>query len=194
MLARMRAATAIGLLLILAVFAGYAQAGAGSPGQGFSVSAMMTELSIFLPEGPVGAPRGNGRQGPGRLSELRTLLQSHRDPKLFFGLEQVNALLPLLQALYQNPFPTPAAARKLQATVEGLLTPAQRSVLDKFRRERDALIAQARQQGGEAAGGPAQGPAQRGSSGQQLTPLQRRQGMIEALIGMLNQRKKELAQ
>lgn len=193
MLARMRAATAIGLLLILAAFAGYAQAGSGSPGQGFSVPAMMTELAIFLPESAAGAPRGNGQQGPGRLGGLRALLQGHRDPKLYFGLEQVNALLPLLQALYQNPFPTPAAARKLQAALDGLLTQAQRSALEKFRRERDALIAQARQQASAGAGGPEQGPTHQGSTGRQLTPLQRRQGLIEGLIGMLNRRKKELA-
>jgi hypothetical protein len=120
-------------------------------------------------------------------------MQSHRDPRLFLGLEQVNALLPLLQALYQNPFPTPAAARRLQATLDGLLTPAQRSALESLRRERDALIAQAHQQAGAGEGGSAPGAAaQTGSTGMQLTPLQHRQAMIEALIGMLKQRKKEL--
>ena len=193
MLARMRAPAAISLLLALAVSAGYAQNGAGSPGQGFSVPAMMSELAIFLPESPAGPKEAGGEQVPGRPNGLRALMQSHRDPRLFFGLEQVNALLPLLQALYQNPFPTPPAARRLQATLDGLLTPAQRAALESFRRQRDALFARARQQAGAGEASPAPGTAaQTGSPGRRLTPLQRRQAMIEALIGMLKQRKKEL--
>ena len=68
---------------------------------------------------------------------------------LFFSLAQVNALLPLLQALWQNPFPTLHAAKKLQATLDALFTPAQRAALERFRRERDELTARAAQQAGE---------------------------------------------
>jgi hypothetical protein len=181
----MRAPAFIGLLLVFAAFSGYSQA--GSPEPGFSLPAMLAELAIFLPENSTAAQPSAGEQGSSRPNGLRALLASHRDPRLFFGLAQVNALLPLLQALWQNPFPTPHAAKKLQATVDGLLTPAQKSALERFRRERDELIARAAQQAGAGAGGPSP------SSGQQPTPLLRRQAMIEGLIGLLNQRKKELA-
>lgn len=181
----MRAPAFIGLLLVVAAFCGYSQA--GSPEPGFSVPAMVTELAIFLPENPTAAQQPEGQQGSSRPNGLRELVQTHRDPRLFFTLAQVNALLPLLQALWQNPFPTPHAAKKLQATVDGLLTPAQRSALERFRRERDELIARAAQQAGAGAGGPSY-PA-----GQQPSPLLRRQAMIEALIGRLKQRKEELA-
>jgi hypothetical protein len=182
------AGLAAGLLLIAP--RGHAQA------QGYSVPAMLMELSIFLPEGPGGfaaRPPQEERRGAGRLSEMRALVENHRDPRLSLDLEQIGTLLPLLQALYQNPFPTPAAARKLQATVDGLLTSGQRSALDSFRKERDALIAQFHQQAGAGQGGTTQGSAQPGSGPCQLTPLERRQRLIEAVIGLLNERKKELA-
>jgi hypothetical protein len=172
------------------------EAGAASPAQGYSVPAMLMELSIFLPEGPGGLVAGSRQEtprGPGRLNEMRTLVENHRDPKLFLDLEQIGTLLPLLQALYQNPFPTPEAARKLQATVDGLLTSGQRSALEGFRKERDALIARFHRQAGAGQGGPGQGPAQPGSGPRRLTPLEWRQRLIEAFIGLLNQRKKELA-
>jgi hypothetical protein len=192
---------AVAVVFLSTAPGGFAQAASGEGGaawsaQGYSVPTMLMELSVFLPESPAGfpsGPRGEGRQGAGGLSGLRALFQSYRDPKHFLSLEQINTLLPLLQALYQNPFPTPEAARKLQAAVDGLLTSAQKSALNKFRKERDALIAQYRRQAGPEASRPEQGPAQPGSSPRQFTPLQRRQRLIEGFIGLLNQRKKELA-
>ena len=157
--------------------------------QGFSVPGMLMELSIFLPEG---APAfGGGPQGgsPGAGGGLRSLLSSFRDPKLFFDLGQVDTLIPLMQALYQNPFPTPASARKLQAAMDGLLTPAPRAALDRFRAERDRLAARYRQEA--AGGGPFQGSPDAG--GRSLTPLERRQRMIEAFVALLKQRRKDLA-
>jgi hypothetical protein len=182
----MRASALIGLLLASVAFYGYSQA--GTPEPGFSVPAMIGELAIFLPESPTSAQQPEGQQAPSRPNGLRALVQSHRDPRLFFDLAQVDSLLPLLQALWQNPFPTPHAAKKLQATLDGLLTPAQRAALERFRRERDELIARAGQQAGGAGGSQ-----QPGSAGRETTPLLRRQAMIEALIGRLKQRKKELA-
>jgi hypothetical protein len=178
MLARMRAAAFIGLLLLSGTFPGYSQA--GSPATGFSVPAMIDELAILFPQ-PA------GQQGQARPNGPRELLDTPRDPGLFFSLAQVNALLPLLQALWQNPFPTPPAAKKLQSTVDGLLTPAQRSALEKYRRSRGELMAQAGQRGTAGAGS-----AMPGSAGGGPTPLLRRRVLIEGLIGMLQQRKKEL--
>ena len=185
MVRRMLVSTTAAAALLLAAAGGAvpgASAQAAAPGQtsssppasqGFSVPGLLLELSIFLPEGP----------GPS------SLLSDFRDPKLFFDLAQVDALIPLMQALYQNPFPTPASARKLQAATDGLLTPAQTGVLDRFRAERDRLAARYRQEA--AGGGSSQRPAQAG--GRSLTPLERRQRMIEAFVALLKQRRKDLA-
>ncbi len=83
-----------------------------------------------------------------------------RDPALFFTTDQVERLLPILKTLREQPYPTPAAGKKLAAQIEALLTGAQKASRDKLRGER--------QQGG-----------------QQRDPLQRRLRLIDNFIRML---------
>jgi hypothetical protein len=189
--------------------------------QGFSVPGMLLELSLFLPEatrplggaqggglpggqsgsragaGPqggalqAGGPRGGGGQQGGGL---RSLVSDLRDPKLFFDRAQLDTLIPLMQALYQNPFPTPTSAPKLRAALEGMLTPAQERTLERFRSERDRLAARRRQEpGGQQAAGEGSLQRQPDGGGRNLTPLERRQRMIAAFSALLKQRRKELA-
>jgi hypothetical protein len=101
-----------------------------------------------------------------------------RDPALFFTVEQVERLLPILKTLREQPYPTPAAGKKLAAEIEALLTDAQKAVRDKLREERQKLLANL----------PAdvrQRMQERQQGGQQRDPLQRRLRLIDNFIRML---------
>ncbi len=219
---------------VLSGAAGFAQSSSG-PGQtpvpGFSVEGMLAELSIFLPENLAGFSRG-ARQGPaaagqqggagqqaGQQGGQRGGFSIQRDPKLFFTAQEVNTLVPLLQALRDNPFPTPSGAKKLQATVDGILTAEQKSARDAFHDQRVKAAAERQQNdGGQNGGGFANlrnmTPDERqrflqtlppetrqriearlkqeGGTGPQLTPIQRRQLFIDNFIQSLQRWKKDM--
>jgi len=65
----------------------------------------------------------------------------------------VDSLLPLLQGLWKNPFPTPSAARSLTAAVDAILTPAQKEARDAARVERAKRLAERGAGGAPGEGG-----------------------------------------
>jgi hypothetical protein len=160
----MTKAKVLAAAMLFAGAAGFPQAspapdGGPAPVQGFSVPALVFELSLFLPEGsffPRGAGRGQGDQGgaregqgkggqgPGRFT---------RDPALFLSAAQVDSLTPIMQALWKNPFPTPSGARALEATIDAVLSQGQKAERDAFRAERAKRLAQAGTAGSGGAGG-----------------------------------------
>jgi hypothetical protein len=169
--------------------------------QGFSVPNLLFELSLFLPQG-AGSFDDQGRGN---------LFRPKRDPGLFFTAGQAALLLPLMQALRNNPYPTPSAARKLLAAVDDILTAAQKKARDGFRADSDRAIAQAGRQAGTGQfqnlqnmspqqqkefldGLPAdqrariQARLQQQSGGPRLGPLERRQRVIDAFIRALRER------
>jgi len=187
-----KAMTAAAVFLLSAAF-GFAQ-NAPPSSQGFSVPNLLFELSLFLPQkeanfyrppGQSGlSPQGGGQHGSGPQGGGRgSVMVVERDPKLFLTAAQIDILVPLLQALYKQPFPSPSQAKKLQATVDGILTAAQKAARDRFRQQREKAIAQR----------PPQAPSQGGPAAPQLTPLQRNQRLIENFITLLGQRQKQLA-
>ena len=216
-------AAALGALLVGT--AAWAQApgpGAGGPVRpGFSVPVLLSELSLFLPQestqgllfrgggGQGGGQGGNGQtavQGGQRAQQFRQLLQYNRDPKLYFTKEQIAALLPLLQALRQNPILTPSKAKEFQASVDALLSVAQKAEYADYQKAMQKAFEQIRQQfAAQGAGGGTGGQGQAGSAGatagqgtgqqqggSQLTPTQRAQRQLDAFIKVLQDRQKEL--
>ncbi len=241
-------AKALAAAVLLAGAGGFAQtspAPGGGPGpvQGFSVPGLVFELSLFLPEGALfagrarsasggqGASGGQAAQGAGQqeaqgqngagpsASPGGGYAPVKRDPALFLSASQVDSLTPIMQGLWKNPFPTPAGARALEATIDGILNPGQKAERDAFRAERAKRTAQA----GAGGAGGGQGFFSRlqsmseperqaflqnlppdarerilqrlkegGAAAPRLTPFQQRQRAIEALLAALQARKKEL--
>ena len=167
-------------------------------------------------QGRSGASQGGaaGQQG-GRAS-----FTAQRDPKLYYTAAQVDQLVALIQPLRDNPYPTPSTAKKLQASVDTILTPAQKAARDTYRA--DMAAAQARRQsnaqngqsgrGGQFANIQNMTPDQRqqflstlppdqqqrvrqamnqAAQNQQLTPLERRQRQIDAFLQALKDWKKQ---
>lgn len=179
------AAVAVFLTAASSAFAQNTPAPGGNTGptfvQGFSLERMLRDLSIFLP-----ADKANQFQMQGRGGTLQggspSPIPVMREPRLFFTAAQIDALLPILQALYRSPFPTPSQVWKLEATVDGILTLAQKAARDMYRKNLPDDMRQRTQQRMQ----------QEGSAMTNLTPLQRRQQLIENFAKMLADRKKEL--
>lgn len=105
------------------------------------------------------------------FAAMRNLLTFQRDPKLFLTAKQVDALVPMLKDLQQNPFPTPGKAKQAQATLDSALTKQQKDAWDKYVKQRDKAMEQLRQQfanrqgGTSGQGGTGQGSGAQGSTG-----------------------------
>jgi hypothetical protein len=202
-------------LLVLAGVLGTAvaaQAQAPGPGgptpmQGFTSTALVAQLSLYLPPeatrgmyGGRGAGQGGGTQGgAGQGGGSRSALAFARDPKLYLTKDQIGRVLPILLSLRENPMPAPSRARQIQADVAGILTQAQKAEYERFRQAVQDLMQRFRQQAAaNGGGGPAAGPgAMEGQrpgqdgAGPQMTPLQRRQRQLDAFIEVLRQRQQQ---
>ncbi len=205
------------LLAGLALIVAAAPAGAQTPGgmmmQGFNVQTLITQLSLYLPEDSTrgmyagrgqgtqagqGAPAGQASAGGRRFPQM----QFTRDPKLFLTKEQIAALLPILLDLKANPMPTPSKARTVQASVDTVLTVAQKAEYADFQKQVQKMIADFRAQmaanGGAAGSGQSAGAAGNGQGGagagggSQMAPLQRRQRQVDAFVQVLQDRQKQL--
>jgi hypothetical protein len=151
----------------------WAQApGGGAAVQGFNVTLLIAQLSIYLPEEATQGmyPRRGGEaraqggqsgqsaaQGAGSAAAQGGLRQRFqidftRDPKLFLTKEQVAGLLPIMTALKDSPMPTPSKAKKVQADVDAILTAAQKTEYAQFQKKVQKLIESFRQQMGASAG------------------------------------------
>jgi hypothetical protein len=183
--------------------------GGATPRQGFTSSALVAELSLYLPpeatRGMFGAGRGGGQgaqggaggAGQGTQGGVRSPLAFTRDPKLYLTKDQIGRLLPILLSLRENPMPAPSRAKQIEADVDGILTQAQKAEYERFRKAVQDLIQRYRQQaangGGEQAR-PGNMDGQRtgqDGAGPQMTPLQRRQRQLDALIKVLQDRQQQ---
>jgi hypothetical protein len=211
-----------GLALVVAAASAGAQTPGGAMTQGFNVQTLISQLSLYLPEdstrgmysgfggrGQAGqaAQTGQGAQaGQGASAGARRFpqLQFTRDPKLFLTREQIAALLPILLDLKANPMPTPSKAKTVQASVDAVLTVAQKAEYADFQKQVQKMIADFRAQmaanggstgsgqfGGAAGNGQGQGGAG-ANGGAQMTPLQRRQRQVDAFVRVLQDRQKQL--
>jgi hypothetical protein len=208
-------ATALGLLFV-AASAG-AQAPGGTMMQGFNVQALISEVSLFLPEestrgmyGGRGGAAGQGAQGgQGAQSGMIRFpqLQFTRDQKLFLTKDQIAKLLPIFLALKDNPMPTPSKAKEAQASVDAILTVAQKAEYADFQKQMQKAIEDFRKQmsasgamtgAGQSGGGGTDAQRQAGqgrsggTGGAQMTALQRRQRQIDAFVKVLQDRQKQL--
>lgn len=173
--------------LLAGGLAAWAQSpGAMNPVQGFNVSSLIGQLSLFLPpEATQGMYGGSGGRG-GPAGGQRPQVTFTRNPALFLTGDQIVKLLPILTALRENPIPTPSKALQVQADVNGILTAAQKAEYEQFRKAMQDIIQRYRQQAAaNGAGGRSQGDAQ---SRAQMTPLQRRQRQLDAFIKVLQSR------
>jgi hypothetical protein len=171
--------------------------GGRTPVQGFNVSMLIGQLSLYLPpEATQGMYSGFGGRG-GAAGGQRPQLQFTRDSTLFLTKDQIVRLLPVLTALRENPLPTPSKASQVQADVNGILTAAQKAEYEQFRKAMQDIIQRYREQaaangtGSGSRGGDQAGQAQGGAqnSGAQMTPLQRRQHQLDAFIKVLQSRR-----
>jgi hypothetical protein len=180
--------------LLAAASVAWAQATGVMARQGFNVTTLIAELSLYLPEeatqgmygngGRAGGQgqqaQGSGSQGQGTGSQAaggqrqRFQINFTRDVKLFLTRDQITKILPILTGLKDNPMPTPSKARQVQADVDAILTAAQKAEYVEFQKQVEKLIQSYRQQMG-ASGGAAGGGAG-GSGGQQDQGAQAGQG------------------
>ncbi len=163
-----------------------------TPQQGFTVEALLSQISLYVPEeatqgllggrfGGAGAGQaGQGRtqagqggqsgQGAGAGQQsFRQLFQFTRDPKLYLTRDQIAKLIPILQGLRQNPLPTPSKAKQVQADVDAILSVAQKAEYEQYRQQMQKAIDQIRKQfaaSGSGANAAGQGGGN-GSGGQQ---------------------------
>ena len=168
--------TRISLLACMAAsVAASANAQSLSPGTvpGFTVQAFIAEVSLFLP--PEVFP-SNARQGQG---PARTLFA--RDPKLYLTKEQVDKVLPIAVGLKENPMPSPAKAKKIQAELDALLDPAQKAEFADYRKALDKIRKEARQKRSDQG---QQQPDSRSMTNKQ-SQLQRRQRLAESFLKAL---------
>jgi hypothetical protein len=190
--------------------------GGATPLQGFSSSALIAQLSLYLPPestqgmmgGAGGRGGGQGQGGSGQGAQRQagaagggfmSQLAFQRDPKLYLTKDQIGRLLPILLALRENPMPTPSGAKKVQADVDGILTQGQKAEYEQFRKAVRDLIQRFRQQAAANGGGGAAGsgnldaprPGQEGA-GSQMTPLQRRQRQLDGFIKVLQDRQHQI--
>jgi len=194
--------------LLAASFTVFAQApapgGTGPPPQGFTVQTLISRLSLFVPEnltqggyqfggrasmtgGQGTGAQGSSGQGQGGLAMQRAPFQFTRDPTLFLTRDQVAKLLPIVQGLKANPMPSPSKARQVEASVDAILTVAQKAEWDQFQKAMDKFRQSLRQQASE--GG--QQRMQQGG-GPQLTQLQRRQRQVDGFLKALQDYQKQL--
>jgi hypothetical protein len=202
------------LLVLAGLLGAGAAAGAQAPApngmtpmQGFSSSALVAQLSLYLPQESTrglsagAGGRGGGQGGPaqgGAAGGSRQQFSFTRDPKLFLTKDQIGRLLPILLSLRENPMPAPSRAKQIRADVDGILTQAQKAEYEQFRKAMQDLIQRFRQQAAANGGGGAAGqgspdarrPGQEGA-GSQMTPLQRRQRQLDAFIKVLAQRQQQ---
>jgi hypothetical protein len=154
--------------MLASATASWAQApGAGAAVQGFNVTLLISQLSIYLPEeatqrmyggrgGSAGGQQGQaGQQGAaaqgqaqgGQQGGLRRFqINFTRDPKLFLTRDQIARVIPIMTALKDNPMPTPSKAKQVQADVDAILTAAQKAEYAQFQKEVQKLIQSFRQQ------------------------------------------------
>jgi hypothetical protein len=174
--------------------------GAGSPLQRFSVPFLVGELSLFLPPEATQTPQ----RGP---------MQFPRDPKQYLTKDQIARLIPVLQALRENPMPSPSKARQVASNVESILTPGQKAERAQFRGQLQKLRERFQGQGGqrlpdfsamteqqrqEFLNSLPEDQRQRiqqrlqQSGGAQLPPRERRQRMLDNFIKILQDRQRQL--
>jgi hypothetical protein len=213
----------------------------GTPVQGFSVPLLINELSLYLPEESTrglggfggrggaggaqggqanGAAAGQGAQAGGaagqgtggqRAQGFRQLLQFTRDPKLYFTNDQITKLLPILQGLRESPILTPSKAKLLQASVDALLSVAQKAEYADYQKQMQKAIEEIRKQyaasgGGQGANGQGSGANSGAGAGQQgqpssgngpsgaspLSATQRAQRQLDAFMKVLQERQKQV--
>jgi hypothetical protein len=211
----------IATVVLVIAAAAWAQAPGpgGTPTQGFTVEGLISQISLYLPEDSFqgfggfdrAAQPGTGAQGSGQQDtarqNLRQLFQFERDPKLFLTREQIAKLLPVFQALRQNPLPTPSKAKQIQADVDAILSVAQKAEYTRYQKQMEKAFEEIRKQfaasaagsSGQAGNGAfanrdAQGQGANGQDrqGAQLTPTERRQRELDAFIKVLLDRQKQL--
>jgi len=153
--------------------------------------------------GRPGSGTAAGQQGQAGNSQ-RPTSQFVRDPKLFLTKDQIDRLLPILKALKDNPMPSPSKARQIEADIDTIITKAQKAEYADWRKEMATFRQELRQrfaasggQNGTAPGGGAPGGAGDGGLGQagprgpadasapRVNELERRQRLLEAFIGAL---------
>jgi hypothetical protein len=215
-------------VLVIAA-AAWAQApGPGAtPTQGFTVETLISQISLYLPEestqGLGGFGRGGGQEGGQQAAgqqgsaqqntarqNFRQLFQFTRDPKLFLTKDQIAKLVPIFQALRQNPLPTPSKAKQVQSDVDATLSVAQKAEYKQYQEQMQKAFEEIRKQfaasssgtgsGQTGTGGTMSGNAQGQASGgqgqtrqgTQLTPTERRQRELDAFIKVLQDRQKQL--
>jgi len=218
----------VGLLVAGAV--AFAQTPGATAQQGFTVETLISQLSLYLPEeatqgmlggfGRGGAP-GGGAGATGAASGAGTgttaqgaarqgfaqAFQFTRDAKLYLTKDQINKLLPIFTGLKDNPMPTPSKAKTIQASVDAILTAAQKAEYAAYQKQMEKAIADMRKQfaasgasgapgatgaGGFPGGADQAGQARTGQGGgaAQMTPLERRQREVDAFIKVLQDRLK----
>jgi hypothetical protein len=196
------AMTAIMAVVVAAVSSAQAAAPSSSPNapgsanttvQGFTSTALVLELSILLPQeamrrGP--AQAAPGQAPPGQTAPRRAPTGGQlgprgglpaRDPKLFLTKDQADRLAPVLRGLRENPMPSPAKARRIEAEVASILTADQKAEIKRFR---DAF-AEARRRPA------AEGPGQRMGPDLQSMSEEQRKDFIESLPPEQRQRLEE---
>jgi hypothetical protein len=240
------AVVSLGLVLACGAALSAQAAGTATPAQGFTPQTLIMKLSLYLPEGAAGnaffgagqrdqGAAGSQTQGGGTQAQAgaqaggqsaqraqRQQLQFTRDEKLFVTKDQITKLLPILQALRENPMPSPTKAKKVETDVDAILTAAQKAEWDRFQKELEKFQQNAQRQaggnGGQGIGAQAQNfqnmteqqrqdllnsltPEQRqavqnrmqqGGQQQALTPIQRRQRQLDEFIAALKNRLKEI--
>jgi hypothetical protein len=211
----------------------------GGAQQGFTVETLLNQISLYIPEDQVPATAAFGRGGQGGTGgqgtqgaqgsagtartgqaagagqNLRQLFQFKRDTKLYLTKDQIGKLIPVLQGLKDNPVPTPSKAKSIQASVDGILTVAQKAEYAEYQKQMQKALDEMRKQfqsqsggtgTGAGAGATGGGTAQGGGFGgqgadangqQRAAPTQaqiidRRKAELDAWIKVLQDRQKQL--
>jgi hypothetical protein len=174
--------------LLVAGSAAWAQSTGATAAQGFNVQTLISKLALYLPEdavqgmGGFGGQRAEGAGGAGSQTGQgaagtagtmqRAPFQFKRDTKLFLTKEQITKLLPILTSLRENPIPTPSKAKQVEASVDGILTAAQKAEYDQFQKEMQKFRESFRSQTGA---GSASGTGQQAPDFQNMTDAQRQE-------------------
>jgi hypothetical protein len=198
----------------------FAQMTGGQLRAGFSVESLIGQISLYLPtEATQGMYSGLGRGGSGGgagqtagqtqgtarpgAGGFRALFQFARDEKLFLTKDQLGKVLAVFVTLKASPMPTPSTAREIQASIDTILTAAQKAEFVDYQKQLQKAIDQLRQQyaanGGSGAGGQTGQSGQTSQTGQQRsganaasTPLERRQREVDQFIKVLEDRLKQV--
>ncbi len=173
--------------------------GQGGAGQGAGAAAGQSAGGATAQGAQAGTGAAAGAQ------RFRQLFQYTRDPKLYYTKDQITKLLPILQGLRDNPILTPSKAKDLQASIDALLSVAQKAEYADYQKQMQKAIDEIRKQfaasgsGGTGAGGGGAAGAQAGQAGSQqqgggaqLTPTQRAQRQLDAFIKVLQDRQKQV--